>query len=217
MTDAALRHRRRSACSSVFNEARVLRGGRRRTSLGGCACSADERRSALRWRSRWRCARRAWATCTSTWRRSRSTAAADTDEPVDLSALPWPEPAAWTRAAAQPARRVGDDPASAAASGRDARCTSIATGARGAGRRATCCELRERRRRRRRRRGCSRDGLGAAVRARRAGRQRRGGRRRGARAGFAVVAGGPGTGKTTTVARIVALLPSRPRAGARRR
>ena len=139
----------------------------------------------------------------------RETAAVDTDEPVDVSSLPWPDPASWMQAAGrEPARRC-----------------------RGRGRR------RARPLRLRRQRAVPGPLLGprsasSRVDLRGDGRGNDPGvridlLRRGARAAvrradrhaasalaaasavlrrFAVVAGGPGTGKTTTVARIVALL-----------
>ena len=59
----------------------------------------------------------------------RDTATVDADEPVDLAALPWPEPADWVA-------RVGREPRSVGGRGRcgsrAARSTSTATGARSA-------------------------------------------------------------------------------------
>ena len=169
----------------------------------------------------------------------RETAAVDSDEPVDLTALPWPEldglesrawPRArssrWGRTAAEsrPLRLVGSGalprpllargtpgrrrPARAAAA--RSRSTSRASPTA-----STACSRR-----------AEATARAAAARPRQAAVRRR----------FAVVAGGPGTGKTTTVARIVALLaeqaaaagdprrwsrsprrPARPRRGCRRR
>jgi exodeoxyribonuclease V alpha subunit len=124
----------------------------------------------------------------------RDTATVDADDPVDLSGLPWPEPAQWgRRVAASPLlggplrldedalyldrywreeRRLAEDlRALAAAPGAEpseAVLDRLFAGA-----------------------GDARQRLAAATAVRRR---------------FAVVAGGPGTGKTTTVARIVALL-----------
>ena len=65
----------------------------------------------------------------------RDTATVDVEEPVDLSALPWPEPG--RRGCERVARRARRRPAAAAARGL-ARSTSTATGARSAGSRPTC-------------------------------------------------------------------------------
>ena len=132
------------------------------------------------------------------------TAAVDADEPVDLSALPWPEPDEWVRrVAASPLVAVGEDgagePPAAARRLRPLPRPLLARGTPG----------------RRRPARARRRGVGRRVPPRRRPRppvRRRGttGQRRAAatavRRRFAVVAGGPGTGKTTTVARIVALL-----------
>jgi exodeoxyribonuclease V alpha subunit len=139
----------------------------------------------------------------------RSTAAVDSDEPVDLSALPWPEPEAWVRRLAESRLvAVGEDTDVDAARPlrlvdsalyldrywREERevaadLLSFSNGAPATVDEATLAD------------GLTRlfDGepedsrqrLAAATAVRRR---------------FAVVAGGPGTGKTTTVARIVALL-----------
>ena len=139
----------------------------------------------------------------------RSTAAVDSDEPVDLSALPWPDPEEWVRAlaasalaavgeeaepdAARPLRLVGStlyldrywrEEREVAADLRSFSDGPPASSdddvlAGGLARMFTGGEAD----------AAQRLAAAAAV-------QRR----------FAVVAGGPGTGKTTTVARIVALL-----------
>jgi exodeoxyribonuclease V alpha subunit len=141
-----------------------------------------------------------------------TTAAVDEDEDVDVAALPWPEPTAWLDAVARSALvAVGEDPG-------DARPLRLVDGALYLDRywreeRAVAADLR---------------GLAAApvagvdgglldagvarlfaddpdglqARACRSAVQRR----------FTVVAGGPGTGKTTTVARIVALVAEQARA-----
>jgi exodeoxyribonuclease V alpha subunit len=136
----------------------------------------------------------------------RETASVESDEPVDLSSLPWPEPAAWIQAVsaselvavgeederpARPLRLLGArlyldrywrEERSVAddlkALTRDADDVSEPELAAGLERlfRGDADQR-------------QRDAAAAAVRRR-----------------FAVVAGGPGTGKTTTVARIVALL-----------
>ena len=139
----------------------------------------------------------------------RETAAVDADEPVDLSALPWPDRRASGSSASRrsPLVAVGEDDAAepAAAPGRHRRSTSTATGARSARSPPTCArssaapagDVDD---------DVLADGLDAAV----PGRDRRAAsawpRAAAVLRRFAVVAGGPGTGKTTTVARIVALL-----------
>ncbi|MDP2711965.1 MAG: exodeoxyribonuclease V subunit alpha [Solirubrobacteraceae bacterium] len=151
----------------------------------------------------------------------RSTAAVDSDEPVDLSELPWPEPDAWiSRLAASPLVAVGEPDAASqlAAVGEDtepvaARPLRLVGSALYLDRywreeREVAADLRT-----------FSDGASATVDepALADGLKRLfpGGeaddRQRMAAATavlrrFAVVAGGPGTGKTTTVARIVALL-----------
>ena len=137
----------------------------------------------------------------------RATAAVETEEPVDLSALPWPAPDAWAAAlrASGLAALGEDDPAT------DRPLRLVGTHL------YLDRYWREERRLADDLRGFSgaladgvrddvlRDGLDRLLAAGDDGGQRRAGeaavRRR-----FAVVAGGPGTGKTTTVARIVALL-----------
>ncbi len=142
----------------------------------------------------------------------RQTASVESDEPVDLSALAWPEPDGWIRAvAASELVAVGeDDPRPARPLRllgarlyldrywREERSVAsdlraLATDADGVSEPELARDLdrlfpgdADRR---------QRDAAAAAVRRR-----------------FAVVAGGPGTGKTTTVARIVALLAQRARA-----
>ena len=137
----------------------------------------------------------------------RDTAAVDADETVDVSELPWPEPRAWIErvrgsqlfadgdrdeAADRPLRLVGtavyldrywreERGVAAALKGFAARDVAIDQAALGDGlARLFPGDQRG---------GRQADAAEAAVRRR-----------------FAVVAGGPGTGKTTTVARIVALL-----------
>lgn len=134
----------------------------------------------------------------------RDTAAVESDEPVDLSALPWPEVEGWVRALESSALvAVGEDPAES----RPLRLVGtwlyldrywreerqVAADLRAFGGAETVDEP-----------GLA-DGLTRLFTTDSDERQRAAGatavRRR-----FAVVAGGPGTGKTTTVARIVALL-----------
>src|SRR5829696_1836148 len=132
--------------------------------------------------------------------RIRDTATVDLDEPVDLTALPWPEPARWIAQVAgsplvgsdRPLRLVGS------ALYLDRYCREEEQVA------ADLLEL-----------AGAAPGVRADVLADGIGRLFRGGdgdagQRHAAAAAalrrLAVVAGGPGTGKTTTVARIVALL-----------
>jgi hypothetical protein len=113
------------------------------------------------------------------------------EEPVDLHALPWPEPRL-----ARAGRGRARSPTARCAS-RAARSTSTATGAR---KRRLAADLR-----------ALADAPPAAVRPRlprptRASDAASAAAERRVRRRFAVVAGGPGTGKTTTVARIVLAL-----------
>ena len=138
----------------------------------------------------------------------RETATVDADEPVDLSALPWPEPDVWVnRLEASPLVAVGE--AAKTDGARPLRLVGttlyldrywheerqVASDLRtfGDGPHATADD------------GVLSDGLKRLF----PGDADSGQRRAAATAvqrRFAVVAGGPGTGKTTTVARIVALL-----------
>ena len=139
----------------------------------------------------------------------RSTAAVDSDEPVDLSALPWPEPEEWVRRlGASPLVAVGEDTEPDAASPlrligsalyldrywREERevAADLLTFSDGAPADVDEAVLA--------------DGLARLF----AGEPEDSRQRIAAGTAvlrrFAVVAGGPGTGKTTTVARIVALL-----------
>src|SRR5450755_3551013 len=137
--------------------------------------------------------------------RIRGTVAVEADDPVDLEALPWPSPGDWVaRVAASPLVAAPDDPAvrplrllapwlyldrywTEEVSVSDALRTMLADAP--AGIDAAVLD----------------DGLARLFGEEPGGRQAMAAaaavRRR-----FAVVAGGPGTGKTTTVARIVALL-----------
>ncbi|MBW3653594.1 MAG: exodeoxyribonuclease V subunit alpha [Actinobacteria bacterium] len=139
----------------------------------------------------------------------RSTAAVDSDEPVDLSALPWPEPEAWVHALAQsPLVAVGEDAEADAARPLRLIVSTLYLDRYWHEEREVAADLRT-----------FSDGSPAAVDeavladglarlfAGAAGDSRqRMAAATAARRRFAVVAGGPGTGKTTTVARIVALL-----------
>ena len=145
------------------------------------------RRDRRCWPRRSPCARRGSATCTSTWPRIRDTAAVDAEEPVDLAALPWPEPGAVDRARGAPARwwPTGDR---TGRRGR-ARCGSIGTlavprpllGRGGRGGRGAAGAMARRARRPASTSRALRRRPGAAVRRRRPARQRTGGGRRGAR------------------------------------
>src|SRR3954470_9155750 len=133
----------------------------------------------------------------------RETATVDADEPVDLSVLPWPEPRAWlegVRASRMVA--VGEDdpevcPLRLIGSGlyldrywREE--VQVAADLKALGAPGAVDE------------GLLHAGLDRLFRAGDEGQRRAA--QTAVRRRFAVVAGGPGTGKTTTVARIVALL-----------
>ena len=139
----------------------------------------------------------------------RTTAAVDSDEPIDLSALPWPEPEAWVaRLAASPLVAVGEDAEPDAARPlrlvgsalyldrywREERevAADLLTFSDGPPAIVDEAVLAD---------GLSRLFAGEADDSRQRLAAATAVLRR-----FAVVAGGPGTGKTTTVARIVALL-----------
>ena len=141
----------------------------------------------------------------------RDTAAVDAEEPVDLAALRWPDPGAWIAARGARARSWpasdGRRPRPARRPLRLRRLVAVPGPLLGRGGRASpprCCAMARRRPRRvrprRARRGLARlfgdeaDGRQSPAAAAAVPRR------------LAVVAGGPGTGKTTTVARIVALL-----------
>jgi exodeoxyribonuclease V alpha subunit len=136
----------------------------------------------------------------------RDTATVDAEEPVDLTSLPWPQTGAWLeRLAASPLVATGED----AGEDRPLRLVGsylyldrywreerrLAADLRGL-RDAAPADVRD---------DVLADGLarlfGAAP-----GDRQRVAAETAVRRRFAVVAGGPGTGKTTTVARIVALL-----------
>ncbi|MFP5361182.1 MAG: exodeoxyribonuclease V subunit alpha [Thermoleophilia bacterium] len=140
----------------------------------------------------------------------RLTAAVDAEQPVDLSALPWPDPGEWIRRlAASSLVAVGEDSGPDAA--RPLRLTGSALYLDRYWReeRAVAADLRTFSDRSPARidAGVLAGGLARLFDA--AAGADAGQRRAAATAvlrRFAVVAGGPGTGKTTTVARIVALL-----------
>jgi exodeoxyribonuclease V alpha subunit len=133
----------------------------------------------------------------------RATAAVDADEPVDLSALPWPEPGAWLerlRASVLVAvgEEAGDRPLRLVGSElyldrywREERQVAADLAALGA---QPSTDIRE---------DVLADGLARVV---GDDERQRLAAETAVRRRFAVVAGGPGTGKTTTVARILALL-----------
>jgi exodeoxyribonuclease V alpha subunit len=137
----------------------------------------------------------------------RETVAVDAEEPVDLAALAWPPPAEWPqRVAASPLVTVGEDDAAAGAPLRLVG-TSLYLDRYWREERQVSADLRALSEQ-------PADGVRDDVLAAGLGRLFAGQpdtRQRLAAASavlrrFAVVAGGPGTGKTTTVARIVALL-----------
>ena len=121
------------------------------------------------------------------------------DEPVDLDALPWPGDGLGRARGAQPARRRRGEPAAP----RRARWLYLDRYWREERRVADDLEALAAHSRRSTSRA-SQDGLARLFRDR-PGRQREAGEAA-VRARLTVIAGGPGTGKTTTVARIVALL-----------
>jgi exodeoxyribonuclease V alpha subunit len=132
--------------------------------------------------------------------RIRDTATVDADEPVDLSALPWPEPSGWVARVAASPLAGRDRPLRLLGSAlyldrywreeeQVAADLGALSGAAG---------------------GVRMDVLADGIRRLFAGEHPDAGQKHAAAASvlrrLAVVAGGPGTGKTTTVARIVALL-----------
>jgi exodeoxyribonuclease V alpha subunit len=139
----------------------------------------------------------------------RSTAAVDSDEPVDLSALSWPDPEEWVGAlAASPLAAVGEEAEPDAARPLRLVGSTLYLDRYWREEREVAADL-----------GTFSDGPPARIDAEVlerglerlfAGGDADAGQRLAAatavRWRFAVVAGGPGTGKTTTVARIVALL-----------
>ncbi len=138
----------------------------------------------------------------------RSTAAVDSDEPVDLSALPWPDPEEWVRMLAASALvAVGEDAEPDAARPLRLVGSTLYLDRYWREEREVAADLRT-----------FSDGpaatfdvdvLAAGLARLFTGEADAGQRMAAATAvlrRFAVVAGGPGTGKTTTVARIVALL-----------
>ncbi len=169
--------------------------------------------------------------------RIRDTAAVDSDEPADLSALPWPAPGEWLAAVAgselvalgEPAPAEAEAAAGAAAAGAAA-AGAAAAGAAAAGAASAACPLRllgsrlyldrywalERRLAADLSRTASDPPAGIDLGVLADGLTRLFAGHTDSRQSLAaacavlsrlaVVAGGPGTGKTTTVARIVALL-----------
>jgi exodeoxyribonuclease V alpha subunit len=133
----------------------------------------------------------------------RETTVVDVEEPIDLAALPWPDPGAWTRAIAASPLAAGDGPLRLEGTRlyldrywREER--EIAAGLRElAGERDADPAVLADGLARLFGPGDERQRLAAATAVLRR---------------LAVVAGGPGTGKTTTVARIVALLAEQARA-----
>ncbi len=135
------------------------------------------------------------------------TASVETDEPVDLSSLPWPEATSWAeRVGASGLVAVGDAVGDGEAPlrlvgsslyldryWRDER--QVAADLRALADRQPACV----------RGDVLDDGIARVFTGEKAGRQAQAARSA-VRRGLTIVAGGPGTGKTTTVARIVALL-----------
>jgi len=139
----------------------------------------------------------------------RSTAAVDSDEPVDLSTLPWPESGEWVRRLAErPLVAVGEDAEPDAARPlrlvgsslyldrywREEREVAADLLTFSGGTPAAVAEA------------VLADGLARLFAGEAADSRQRTAAATAVLRRFAVVAGGPGTGKTTTVARIVALL-----------
>ena len=142
----------------------------------------------------------------------RDSATVESDEPVDLSTLPWPAPGDWiTAVRASPLVALGDDDTgSAEPSPLRLLGTRLYLDRYWREERAVAADLK---------RLAARDpevdesALEAGLQIlfpREADRRQRDAAAEAVRRRFAVVAGGPGTGKTTTVARIVALLAGRP-------
>ncbi len=139
----------------------------------------------------------------------RSTAAVDSDEPVDLSALPWPEPAAWIRRLTEsPLVAVGETAGPGAARPLRLVGSALYLDRYWREEREVAADLRtfsdgppaivdE---------AVLADGLRRLFAGEAAGSRQRMAAATAVLRRLAVVAGGPGTGKTTTVARIVALL-----------
>ena len=145
----------------------------------------------------------------------RDSAAVESDEPVDLSTLPWPAPGDWiTAVRASPLVALGDDDiGSAEPSPLRLLGTRLYLDRYWREERAVAADLK---------RLAARDpevdesALEAGLQIlfpREADRRQRDAAAEAVRRRFAVVAGGPGTGKTTTVARIVALLAGQAAAG----
>ncbi len=145
----------------------------------------------------------------------RDSAAVESDEPVDLSTLPWPAPGDWiTAVRVSPLVALGDDDTgSAEPSPLRLLGTRLYLDRYWREERAVAADLK---------RLAARDpevdesALEAGLQIlfpREADRRQRDAAAEAVRRRFAVVAGGPGTGKTTTVARIVALLAGQAAAG----
>ena len=200
------------AAAGVQRRRRPRLRGRARGAAAGRAGRRDRRlRSA---RGRPRRARAAIGHVFVDLQRIHETATVDVDDPIDLTTLPWPEPSTWI----PPVAASGLVPARIARCGwRAARSTSTATGARSSrspptsraraatapapadGARWTCSPT-------------ASPGSSAA----RPRRQAEAGGRRGGAAPPGRRGRRPGTGKTTTVARIVALLEEQAPAAAPR-
>ena len=106
----AARRARPAGCCGRSTRSGVLAAADVHVAVRLAALAGEKRRGGARSRSRSRCARRGSATCSSTSRRSADTASVESEEPVDLSALPWPSSGPWlARSAASPLVAVGED------------------------------------------------------------------------------------------------------------
>ena len=140
--------------------------------------------------------------------RIRDTAAVDAEEPIDLAALDWPEPRAWiARVSASPLVATGDAPRRGGAPAAARRLVAVPGPLLGRGGRRRPLAARDGRRPPRGRGppSCSPTACRALFGAEASGRQSQAAAHAVTHR-WSVVAGGPGTGKTTTVARIVALI-----------
>ena len=181
-------------------------GSRRPRGLDAWPAWAVTAMSWWHWRPPWLCALPVWAMCWPTWPRSRETATADAEDEADLSGLPWPAVEAWVEhVASSPAVSVGDDgpddrPLRLVGTGlyldrywRDEVSVASDLIARSSAEPFGAEEA------------LLADGLGRLFPDGTGGLQRRAAEIA-VRRHFSVIAGGPGTGKTTTVARLLALL-----------
>ena len=138
----------------------------------------------------------------------RDSATIESDEPVDLSTLPWPAPGDWiTAMRASPLVALGDDDiGSAEPSPLRLLDTRLYLDRYWREERAVAADLKRLAARDPEVDECALEAGLQILFPREADRRQRDAAAEAVRRRFAVVAGGPGTGKTTTVARIVALL-----------